>query len=306
MNPSGLAVQGYAANSDGTFSSTLGNITVPQSQLAPEASTKMTAVANLDAGATAPAAAWDVTNPSATSNFSTSMTVYDSLGKSHDVSVYFDKTGANSWDYHAVADGGDLAGGTAGTNVEIGTGSLTFGTNGALATDTTTTAVSANFVGAKANQAIATNFGSTTGAGGTGNDGLTQYAALSSVSSQSADGYASGDLTGVEVDGQGVVRGDYSNGQKLAIAEVAVAKFNSNDGLARAGDDMWSATNASGAAAVGAAGIGGRGAITSGALEQSNVDIADQFVDLIAHQRAFEADSKTITNGGPDDASRPL
>ena len=295
VNPEGLDVQGYAANPDGSFSPTVGDVQVPTSGLPPSPSTKMTVVANLDASATQPTTPWNVATPSSTSNFSTAVQVTDSIGQSHNISVYFEKTGANTWNYHAVADGGDLTGGTKGTNVEIGSGSVTFGTNGALATMTATTPIAANFLGAKPGQAIALNFGSTTGTGGTGTDGLTQYASASSVSSQAADGYAEGDLVGVSVDGQGILRGNYSNGQNVAISQIAVAKFNSNEGLARAGQDLWAATSQSGAAAVGSASAGGRGSITSGTLEQSNVDIATQFVDLIAHQRAFQADSKTIT-----------
>ena len=296
VNPEGLNLQGYKANPDGSFSPSASNITVPTSQLAPSPSTKMTVVANLDASATAPATPWNVATPSTTSNFSTAMTVYDSVGKQHDVSVYFEKgAAAGQWNYHAVVDGGDLAGGAAGTNVEIGSGSVQFGTDGSLTSVTTATPIAANFAGAKPGQAVSLNFGSTTSGGGTGTDGLTQYASDSSVASQSADGYASGSLSGVSIDGQGIVSGNYSNGQKIAISQIALAKFNSNDGLARSGEDLWQATSQSGSAALGAAGEGGRGSTTSGTLEQSNVDIATQMVDLISHQRAFQANSKTIT-----------
>ena len=296
VNPEGLTLQGYKAASSGGFSSSLSGITVPTSSLAPTATTKMTVVANLDATAQPPATPWDVTNPSATSNFSTSMTVYDSVGTTHNVNVYFEKTSTpGQWNYHAVVDGGDLAGGTAGTNQEIGTGTVQFGTDGSLTSINTGTPITASFANATPNQAISLNFGSTTAGGGNGTDGLTQYASTSSVASQSADGYAAGSLSGVSIDGNGVVSGNYSNGQTVAIAQIALAKFNSNDGLARTGQDLWSATQASGAAALGAAGQGGRGSTTSGTLEQSNVDIASEMVNLISDQRAFQANSKTIT-----------
>jgi flagellar hook protein FlgE len=296
VNPAGLALQGYPANKDGSFSPNVAGVSVPTSSLAPSPSTKMSVVANLDASAVPPAAPWNVASPTSTSNFSTAMTVSDSLGKSHNVSLYFEKTAtAGQWNYHAVVDGGDLTGGVAGTNVEIGSGSMQFGTNGSLTSVTTATPIAANFVNAAPAQAISLNFGSSTGAGGSGTDGMTQYAAPSSVASQTADGYAAGDLVGVNIDGQGIVRGNYSNGQKIALAQIALAKFNSNEGLARAGQDLWTETQNSGSAALGGAGVGGRGSVTAGTLEQSNVDIATQFVDLIAHQRAFQADSKTIT-----------
>ena len=96
------------------------------------------------------------------------------------------------------------------------------------------------------------------------------------------------------------VSGVYTNGQTIAIAQMAVAKFQNDQGLGQAGQNCWTATQDSGQAAVGSAGTGGRAAIVSGSLEESNVDIATQFIDLIAHQRGFEANSKTITDRRPD------
>jgi flagellar hook protein FlgE len=295
VNPDGMVLQGYKALTGGTFSASVSGLSVPTSALPPQATTKMAITANIDANAAVPSAPFDPTNPSATSNFSTSMQVYDSLGNAHSVDVYFAKTGANSWDYHAMVDGGQLQGGTPGTPTEIGSGSLGFTSAGALNTVTTNTAISASFTGANTNQAISLNFGTPISGGGTGLDGTTQFASPSSVSSQSQDGYASGDLAGVSVDGNGIVRGVYSNGQKLPVGQLAIAKFRSNEGLGRAGHNLWIATRESGDAALGVASSGGRGAVNAGALEQSNVDLATQFVDLIAHQRAFSANSKTIT-----------
>jgi flagellar hook protein FlgE len=99
----------------------------------------------------------------------------------------------------------------------------------------------------------------------------------------------------VQVDGTGVVMGLYTNGQKIAIGQLAIAKFRNNDGLGRAGQNLWIDTRDSGAAAMGTAGSGGRGAVSAGALESSNVDLAEEFVGLIQHQRSFSANSKTIT-----------
>ena len=118
---------------------------------------------------------------------------------------------------------------------------------------------------------------------------------MATESSQGQDGYSSGSLSAIKIGPDGTVSGSYSNGQTVAVGQLALAKFSSNDGLAQAGQNLWAATKASGDAALGAAGGGGRGALIVGSLEQSNVDIAAQFVDLIAHQRAFQASSKTIT-----------
>jgi flagellar hook protein FlgE len=295
-NTSGMELQGYQANPDGTFQASVSSLKVPTTALPANATAAMTVTANLDA-AKPVAAAFDITQPAQTATSSTSLTVYDSLGASHQLDVYFSKTAANTYDYHVVADGGELNPAAPGTFVEVGTGTLGFTTDGALDTIATTTPITVDFGGgATAGQAITVNFGTPiTGAGGTGLDGVTQFASPFNVSSQSQDGYASGDFSGVTVDGQGTVMGLYTNGQKLAIGEVAIAKFRNNEGLGRAGQNMWIDTRDSGAAALGTAGSGGRGAMSAGALEGSNVDLATEFVGLIQHQRSFSANSKTIT-----------
>jgi flagellar hook protein FlgE len=295
VNSSGLEVQGYKANPDGTYQASVSSLMAPTSAISPNATSMMEITANLDASSTAPTLPFDPQDPANTSNFSTSMTVYDSLGNSHSVDVYMVKTGANTWDYHALTAGDDLNPPQPGVNVEVGTGSLAFDTNGALSSVTTTTAISVSFDGATAGQAITLDFGTPIAAGGTGLDGTTQFASPSNVSAQSQDGYSSGDFAGVAVDSQGVVMGLYTNGEKIAIGQLAVAKFRSNDGLGRAGQNLWIETRESGTAAMGTAASGGRGAIAAGALESSNVDLAEEFVGLIQHQRSFSANSKTIT-----------
>lgn len=294
VNPGGMAVQGYGSNGDGTFSSSTGPIQLSVAQLPPRITSELTITANLDAAATVPPA-FNAQDPGGTSNLSTSMTVYDSLGKSHTVDVYFRNNGGNNWEMHALAKGEDVVGGTPGQNVEIATGSIGFTSTGALQSFNVTNGGTVSFIGAAPNQALSFDMGSPIAAGGTGLGGTTQFASPSAVSAQTQDGYASGDLAGIKIDGDGVVSGVYSNGQTVAAGKLAVAKFRSNDGLGRAGHNLWVATRDSGEAALGVVGTGGRGSVVSGALEQSNVDVAEQFVDLIAHQRAFQANSKTIT-----------
>lgn len=295
----GLNVQGYQAGPNGTFGTSLTNVVLPSVPIPPKATSALKVAANLDASATTPALPFDPLDPSTTSNLATSMTVYDSLGNGHAVDVYFRKNAAGSWDYHALAKGSEVAGGPPTGSFEIGSGSLTFDTSGALQTVTTAAPAAPSFNGATASQALAFDFGSETtpgtGTPGTGLDGLTQYGSPSNVGAQSQDGYASGALSGVKIDSNGVVNGIYTNGQTIASGQLAIAKFQSNDGLGRAGHNLWVATRESGEAALGAVGSGGRGALVAGALEQSNVDVTEQFVELISHQRAFQANSKTIT-----------
>ncbi len=296
VNPAGLEVQGYAANPDGTFEASMSAVQVPTSALQPNPSSELVVTANLDAEATVPIEDWDEQDPANTSNFSTSLTVYDSLGSAHTLDIYFRKTGDGLWSWYALASGNEIDGGTPDTNAAVGSGTLDFTvtTNGALNAITADPLV-VDFLGATPGQEIALDFGNATGDGGTGLDGITQFAAASSVSSQSQNGYAAGDFTGISVDGEGVVTGIYTNGQKLAISQLAIAKFRCNDGLGRAGQGLWIDTRDSGPASYGTASSGGRGAISAGSVETSNVDLAEEFVGLIQHQRSFSANSKTIT-----------
>ncbi len=294
VNPDGMTFQGYAYQPNGQLSSQLGDVTVKTAAIPPKATSELTVTANLDANATTPTTQpFDPQNPTTTSNFSTGMTIYDSLGQAHTVNVYFDKTGSGTWDYHVLANGSEVSGGTAGQNSDIADGTITFNSAGAIQTIASTGGGSVTFNGANP-QTLQMNFGSQIANGGTGLDGITQFGSPSNVSSQSQDGFTSGDLSGVTIDANGNVSGTYTNGETIPIAQLAIAKFTSNTGLAPAGDSVWAATAASGQAALGQASNGGRGAIVPGSLEQSNVDIASEFVGLIQHQRAFEANSKTI------------
>lgn len=295
VNPDGLAFQGYAANSTGGFSTAIGDITVNTAALSPKTTTTMTVTANLNSSDTPPALPWNAQNAVATSNFSTSMQVYDSLGDAHTVSVYYQNTGTGTWTYHVLANGSEVQGGTPGQMSEIATGNLDFNSNGSLQSNTVTAGGTVSFTGATANQPLTFNFGTPVASGGTGLNGITQFGSTDTITAQSQDGYASGALSSLSIDDSGVVSGVYTNGQTIAIAQMAVAKFQNDQGLGQAGQNCWTATQDSGQAAVGSAGTGGRAAIVSGSLEESNVDIATQFTDLIAHQRGFEANSKTIT-----------
>ena len=295
INAQGLELQGYPSNGDGTFSSSLGAIRVPSAGLPPRATGRMNVSANLDSTATTPTAPWDVNNPGTTSNFSTTMTVYDSLGNGHTVNVYFRRTAANTWEYHALANGSEVSGGTAGRNTEVAAGTLTFGPTGALQSQASTAGGTVSFNGARASQALTFNFGTPVSSGGTGLDGITQFASASSVGAQSQDGYAVGDLSNLRVDSDGTVNGVFTNGQLVPLGKLALARFRANDGLGRAGHNLWTATRESGEPALGTPGAGGRGALVAGSLEQSNVDITQQFVALVSHQRSFQANSKTFT-----------
>ncbi|HPX19044.1 MAG TPA: flagellar hook-basal body complex protein, partial [Deltaproteobacteria bacterium] len=123
----------------------------------------------------------------------------------------------------------------------------------------------------------------------------TQYADASTTVYQTQDGYGTGFLENISVDTDGVMVGHYSNGQILYLYRVGLAKFNNDQALNKVGGNLWAATRASGDAITGHPGENGLGRIAPNSLEQSNVDIASEFVKMITTQRGFQANSRIIT-----------
>lgn len=132
-------------------------------------------------------------------------------------------------------------------------------------------------------------------------NGLTQFSGAQTLTVANQDGYAAGDLTTFNIAGDGTIRGIFSNGQTLALGKLAVASFVNEAGLIRGlqnssqGGNVYQETPNSGLARIGMAQSAGNGTLLGGALESSNVDIAQQFTDMIVTQRAFQANSRTIT-----------
>ncbi|RMF17827.1 MAG: flagellar hook protein FlgE, partial [Candidatus Dadabacteria bacterium] len=290
----GDAVQGFLANPDGTIGAAMGDIKVETESVTPMPTSRIDMELQLDATAT-PAGPFDPANPSATSNYATSTTIYDSLGNEHVVSVYFVKTAANSWDWHAMVDGGDLVGGTAGTAQEVANGTLTFTTSGELDTETQTV-TPMDFVGAAPGQAPTFDFGqSLTTDGATAARGTTQYASETVVHSVETDGYAAGELAAVRFEADGTIVGTYTNFEERTIGKIALANFANPDGLSYTGDGKFVETRASGQAIVGQPGDGRHGNVVSQFLEGSNVDMTGEFVNLINYQRSFQANARVIS-----------
>ncbi len=292
VNPQGMVLQGYLADPMGVLDTQLTDLTVSNEPLPPNPTTEMNVATNLDSTAIVPPA-FDPATPGTTSNFSTAITVYDSLGNAHRVDVYFRKDADNSWTWHALVEGSEI--GQAAGPFQAAQGTLGFTTDGLLDTEATTAAWNQTFNGASA-QTITFDFGDAiTTDGGTGQAGSTQYAAASAIRNQRQDGHSTGELSGIGVQGNGEVMAIYSNGERRLIGQVALATFQAEGELARAGNTLWAQTIESGEARVGTASSGISGSITAGALEQSTVDLAQEFVNLIAYQRAFQANSKTIS-----------
>jgi flagellar hook protein FlgE len=272
---SGASVMGSSA-SNGSIAVGTGvqPIVIPLGQtLAAKQTGSMNIQANLDASA-----AVGATEPAP-------ITLYDSLGAAHQATVTFTKTAANTWSYNIALPAGEATGsaGTAGTLTFDGSGNLTSPTG---------TISGISFTGLSDG---ASNMSFGWNLNGAAGSSITQTASSSNVASATQDGYASGSYQDFSVDGNGIVEASFSNGQKEMIGQVAVATVANQQGLRATNNTAYLATLASGPAVIGTAGSAGRGTIEGGALESSNVDVSTEFSALIVAQRAFEANSKSVT-----------
>jgi flagellar hook protein FlgE len=226
------------------------------------------------------------------STYSTTATVYDSLGQGHVATVTYTKNSTTQWGYAVTLPAADFGtGGTSTTN----TGTLTFNSSGVLTSPTATAAaaVNATFTGlADGASTLAFNLNLYDSSG---NPTVSQSAAPNNVTASTQNGYTSGVYQSFSVDGTGLITATFSNGHTTNVGQVAVASVANVEGLTHAGSNNYVTTAGSGTATIGLASVGGRAAIDDNALEQSNVDISTEFSNLIVAQRAFEANSKTIT-----------
>ncbi len=295
VNQAGLVAQGYMADAQGTITKKVVDIKLNHSQMAPTATSEATIYGNLSSSTTTPTSAWSTAAPTTTSNFSTQVTMYDSLGKAHTVNVFYRKEAtAGAWSWYALVDGGEITGGTAGTYEQEASGSITFDTSGRLDTETTATS-SFGWLNA-VTATIAFDFGdSITTDSGTGLKGTTQYASSSVITYADQDGNASGSMAGISIAADGVVSGVFSNGKQRTVAQLLLADFKSEQDLQRIGNNLFIETDKSGQALMTSAATGGMGTISAGYLEQANVDLAKEFVDMISFQRGFQANAKTVT-----------
>jgi flagellar hook protein FlgE len=273
----GASVMGYAATNGvvgGNSSLTALQLPVGTTEAA-KATQNISLTANLNAGAS-------IGTP-----FATTVTVYDSLGQTHQANIDFTKTAANTWSYTVTLPAGDATG-TPTNN----TGTLTFDSSGNLLTPTSniTGMTFPTLTDGAADLDLNLNLYSSAGV-----PTVTQTAAASQTNANAQDGFPSGIYQSFTADSSGVLTATFSNGQTETIGQVAVATVANNEGLTVVGNNNFMTTAASGLATIGVAGTGSRGTITDSALELSNVDISTEFADLIVAQRAFEANSKTVT-----------
>jgi flagellar hook protein FlgE len=306
VNAGGYRVQGYNAT-DGTLTTIVDDLQIDSEALAQRASSKLEMAAILSADtdfSDTPISSGTFTLDGNTdtiddaaqgADFATSVTIYDSLGTAHDATVLFERESATEWGWYAIVDGGEV-GETEGMAFRISGGALTFGTDGELDTFTQTDVSAAtpwNFTGAD-DLGIEFDFGVDT-TGDENGGSLRAVSGPSAVSSVSQDGYGTGDLIQISVDQAGIIQGTYTNGEDLTLGQLVLADFPSYLGLKRTGHNLFQATTDSGDPAIGAPGSGPRGSLISFALEQSNVDLEDEFVDMIQSQRTYQANARVIT-----------
>jgi flagellar hook protein FlgE len=225
----------------------------------------------------------------AAGTYSTPVTVYDSLGAAHILTANFTKTAANTWNYSVTVPATDV--GQTGNPVSVATGTLVFNTAGDLVSPATnpTIAVTGLANGA-ANLNVTWDLMTPTGT-----SNVTQMAAASATSSTDQDGYASGTLQTYSVSGNGTIEGVFNNGQTIALGQIALASFSNNQGLLRTGSNNFVAGLSSGQPSIGAPTTGGLGSLQGGALEDSNVDLATEFSNLIVAERYYQANAQTVT-----------
>jgi flagellar hook protein FlgE len=236
-------------------------------------------------------------------DFAAGITIYDSLGVSHDVSVLFERSGTSDWTWRAVTDATGVYDGTGtafsttdDSAFEIASGTVSFDTAGKISafTQTNTSASTPwTFLGA-ASADVAFDFGMD--AAGVETEGaITMAGDESSVTALTQDGRTTGSLSRLEVAQDGTITGSFTNGENLVLGQVALATFTAQSGLVREGGTLFSASQAAGDPAVGAAASGDRGTLSGNALESSNVDLEDEFVSMITAQRMYQANAKVIT-----------
>ncbi len=295
VDKDGSLVQGFAIDPvTGQSTGQLGDIQLDLGLAPPQASTQASLSLNLDSNETI-IGAFNPSTPAVTS-YQTPITLFDSLGNGHATTLFFNKTAANTWDWVAAVDAADTTTPPASpgdTFVVQGGGQLTFNSNGDL-TGATGTSVTFNFSGgATTPQTVTFDFGPIAGVGN--GDPTTQFAASSVVNSTNQDGFAAGNILSIGIDPEGFMVGNFSNGVTRPLAQVALAQFPNVEGLQSVGNSNLIESRDSGQPLVGAPRSGQFGSIRASNFEQSNVDLAEEFVRLILNQRAFQANTRTVS-----------
>ncbi len=278
VNNKAQRLQIFPVAGNGTFNTgTLSDLRLATADAPPQATSRAEFGINLPANAAVPAVpTFDPTNASSY-NHSTAVTIYDSLGASHTATAYFVKTAnPNEWESRFYIDGNAVGGANTLTYSNLGVLTTPAGGGITLPAYTPTTGAAAITI-----QADVLN--------------STQYGATFGVNLLNQNGFASGRLSSIDVDSNGVIFARYTNGRSEPLGQVALSNFANPQGLRQLGDTSWSETFTSGDAVRGSPGTSSFGLIQSGALESSNVDLTEQLVNMITAQRNFQANAQMIS-----------
>ncbi len=278
VNTAGLNVTGYPASGIPAVIQTGANpgpLSIPDTQMQANATTKASLVANLNSTDSVP----DVTpfDPTDVDSFNakSTVTVFDSQGNQHQLDLYFVKDADNQWTCNPL----DSTTGQACTSF-----GMTFDENGVLTSAPQQTLVIQGSNGAAANQSITLNM----------QNSMQQNTGACTFGSPEQDGFAPGDLTGYRVNDDGTITGTYSNQKTQLLGQIVLSSFANPEGLQSQGDNVWAETSASGQPAIGLADTGNFGSLTAGALEASNVDMSKELVNMIVAQRNYQSNAQTI------------
>jgi len=293
VNLNGYRVQAYEATPSGAISGKMTDIRIPYNTIAAKPSERVQLHVNLDARLPV-SAPLDLAKPEETSQFNTGIQVFDSVGNARPLTMYYNKTAENVWEFHAMTDGANLTDGVAGEQTLVIQGTLSFDPNGRLES-VQQNVVNTNFTGAVPEQNLSFDFGDPTDQLGSGEKGTTQYGSKSAMFRNVQDGWAAGVLTDTNIDADGMVSGIYSNGQNRTLGQLGVARFEATERLSKMGDNQFRESVLSGQPLIGKPNTNGRGIVMTKSLEQSNVDLAHEFVSMIKAQRGFQASAKGVT-----------
>ena len=284
-------LMGYPADTSGTIiPGTATALQMPTAGIKPAVTKTISMEMNLDSrlAVTLPGAGAPINfaDPS-TYNNATSQTVYDAKGQDVALTYYFQRAGADTWNVYVAANGVPIA--TSGGNPAAST-QIVFPSNGG--TPTAPVGTVAIDIPSVTNSVGATTVPITGVALSVA--GATQYGSQFGVTDLKQDGYASGQLIGVQFESNGVINARYSNGQTKPAGQLELANFRNPQGLQPTGGNGWVRSVASGDPVVGTPGAGNLGVLQAGALEESNVDLTGELVDMITAQRIYQANAQTI------------
>ncbi len=295
VNMQGMQLTGYPATGTPPTIQQGANptgLSVPNTLMAAKLTSQASMQINLNSSDALPEVKpFDATN-SASYNKKGSITVYDTLGNTHDMNVFYVKTADNKWDVYTQDS-------SVAASKAVRAGAVNFNANGTIENITTPDPADPDKTITSTTPTFSINTGPLNGAPAVKFDfsllnSMQQNTGSNNIVAANQNGYKPGDLVSYQINDDGTVVGNYSNEQTQLLGQIVLSNFANPEGLASEGNNVWSASNASGVALLGTAGSGNFGTLTNGALESSNVDLSKELVNMIVAQRNYQSNAQTI------------